>query len=186
MGLITYETIRVAHRAEKEEQLQSLPENFFKDVSSWLSAKESQKNTESLLELENAKKILEDIIDRREKKIVLAAIRTVRGNVPPSNLTEDERKFFDEIVNILKAFKDKIKDKLIDYEIEKNIEDAGKTIEQLKNSNKINIKFLSTVPKEFVDINNEHYGPYNTGDVAQIPADIANLLITKKVAEKVM
>ena len=109
MDLISYETIRNAHRAEKEEELQKLPEDFFGAVKKWLSLKEKQKDTTSLLEVENAKKLLDDIINRRERKIVLAALRTMRGELPPPNLTDNERRFFDEIVKSLKSFRDTMK-----------------------------------------------------------------------------
>ena len=47
--------------------------------------------------VENAKKLLEDIINRRQKKIVLAALSTVRGQLPQPNLTDEERKFFETL-----------------------------------------------------------------------------------------
>ena len=62
MELITYETIRSAHRAEKDEELQKLPEGFFDSVRNWFKHKENMKDTTSLLEVENAKKLLNDVV----------------------------------------------------------------------------------------------------------------------------
>jgi DNA replication initiation complex subunit (GINS family) len=201
MELITYETIRNAHRAEKEEELQKLPIGFFESVRSWFSHKEKLKDTTSLLEVENAKKLLEDIINRREKKIVLAALGTVRGQMPPPSLTDDERKFFDQIVNILKGFKNEINDKYRNYDevVEEKIEEAKKSMEELKPlelekpaektfikpNGKLLVKALADLPR-FVGNNMEAYGPIKTGDVIFVPEEVGKQLISRKVAENIL
>jgi DNA replication initiation complex subunit (GINS family) len=199
MELITYETIRSAHRAEKDEELQKLPEGFFESVRNWFKHKESMKDTTSLLEVENAKKLLEDIINRRQKKVVLAALRTVRGDLPPSNLNDEERKFFDKIVNILKGFRNNMKEKFRSFDdiVEEKIEDAKKSVEVLKPQEKVEpqklikpdgklmVKILSNLPR-FVGSNLESYGPLKAGDVITLPEKIGNILITRKVAENIL
>jgi DNA replication initiation complex subunit (GINS family) len=194
--LITYETIRNAHRAEKEEELQKLPEGFFESVRNWFKHKEKMKDTTSLLEVENAKKLLEDVINRRQKKIVLAALSTVRGQLPPTNLTDEERKFFDEIVNSLKIFKNEINEKFRGYEeiVEEKVEEAKKSIEELKKEEKMEfakpdgkllVKILSDLPR-FVGSDMQAYGPLKAGDVISLPEEIGNLLINRKVAENIL
>jgi len=202
MELITYETIRNAHRAEKEEELQKLPQGFFESVRNWFSLKEKLKDsTLSLLEVENAKKLLEDIINRRERKIILCALRTVRGEMPPSSLTEDERKFFDQLVNILKAFRNDMNEKFRSYAdiVEEKVEEAKKSVEELrpiepekpvenkfiKPNGKLLVKVLADLPK-FVGSNMEGYGPLKAGDVIYVPDEIGKLLITRKVAENIL
>jgi DNA replication initiation complex subunit (GINS family) len=194
--LITYETIRNAHRAEKDEELQKLPEEFFESVKNWFRHKEKMKDTTSLLEVENAKKLLEDIINRRQKKIVLSALSTVRGHLPPSNLTDEERKFFDEIVKSLKSFKNEINEKIKDYDeiVEEKVEEAKKSVEELKPREEIKplkpdgkllIKILADLPR-FVGSDMNSYGPLKTGDVISLPEEIGNLLINRKVAEVIL
>jgi DNA replication initiation complex subunit (GINS family) len=197
MELITYETIRNAHRAEKEEELQKLPQGFFEYVRSWFSHKEKLKDTTSLLEVENAKKLLEDIINRRERKIILSALRTIRGELPPTSLTDDERKFFDQLVNILKAFRNEMNEKFRSYAeiVEEKVEEAKKSIEELKPveieskfikpNGKLLVKALVDLPR-FVGSNMESYGPLKTGDVIFVPEDVGKLLITRKVAENIL
>lgn len=198
LELITYETIRNAHRAEKEEELQKLPQNFFVSVKSWFLHKEKLKDTTSLLEVENAKKLLEDIINRRERKIILSALRTVRGELPPASLTDDERKFFDQLVNILKTFSNEMNEKFRDLSsvAEEKIEEAKKSIEELKPAEKVEntfikpngkllVKILADLPK-FVGSNLESYGPLKIGDVIYVPEEIGNLLISRKVAENIL
>ena len=201
MELITYETIRNAHRAEKEEELQKLPVSFFESVRSWFSHKEKLKDTTSLLEVENAKKLLEDIINRRERKIVMSALRTVRGEMPPSSLTDEERKFFDQVVSILKIFRNEVNDKFRNFDdiVEEKIEEAKKSMEELKPvevekpvektfikpNGKLLVKALVDLPR-FVGSNMESYGPLKVGDVIYVPEEVGKLLITRKVAENIL
>lgn len=201
MELITYETIRNAQRAEKEEELQKLPESFFESVKNWFAHKEKMKDTTSLLEVENAKKLLEDLINRREKKIVLAALRTVRGDVPPANLNDEERRFFDEIVKLLKVFKTNINEKFKEPTqiVEEKLEEAKESIEKLKKEEKIEkienifprpngktlVKILNDLPR-FVGPDLESYGPLKAGDIISLPKDISNLLINRKIAENIL
>lgn len=137
--IITYETIRAAHRAEKEEKLQRLPSGFFSAVRRWIEHKSSRRDTQSMLEVEATKKILEELVNRREKKIVLAALHTVRGDIPPDGLTSEEQKFFDQIVFSLKNFKDEIQQQMWSYDrfVEEKIEEARKLVEEVKSSPQI-------------------------------------------------
>jgi DNA replication initiation complex subunit (GINS family) len=202
MELITYETIRNAHRAEKEDELQKLQEGFFASVRSWFAHKEKMKDTTSLLEIENAKKLLEDIINRRERKIVLAALSTIRGQLPPTNLNDEERKFFDEIVNALKSFRNDMNEKFRSYAdiVEEKVEDAKKIIEELKPEDKkeekienifvkpngkLMVKILSELPR-FVGPNLESYGPLKIGDIITLPEELGKLLVSRKVAENIL
>lgn len=205
MELITYETIRSAQRAEKDEILQKLPDNFFESVKEWFTNKEKMKDITSLLEVENGNKLVEDLINRRQKKIVLAALRTIRGELPPPNLTDEERKFFDQIVKNLKAFKNNMNEKFKGYGkiVEEKIEEAKKTIEQMKPpetmakkeemveikpikpNGKNMVKILKDLPR-FVGPDLKSYGPLKSGDIITLSKDVSKLLINRKVAENIL
>ena len=198
MEVITYETIRNAHRAEKEDELQKLPEGFFESVRNWFKIKDLMKDTTSLLENENAKKLLEDIINRRQKKIVLAALSTARGQLPPAGLNDEERKFFDDIVNILKSFKNDMNEKFRSFDdiVQEKVQEAKRSIEDLKpieepqnieikpNGDLI-LKITSDLPR-FVGSDMQSYGPLSVGDIITLPAEVGKLLITRKVAEQML
>lgn len=134
--LITYDTIRKAHRAEKQEiPLQKLPDSFFLAVRGWLDRKQgTQKGTASLLEIENAKRLLDDLLNRREKKLVIAALHTIRGDVPPSNMTLDEEKFFDSLVNMLRKTRQDLREQMFGYDsiIEEKLESARAMMDEMK------------------------------------------------------
>lgn len=198
MDIITYETVRNAHRAEKEEELQKLPDGFFESVRNWFKVKEKLKDNTSLLEVENAKKLLEDVINRRQKKIVLAALSTMRGQLPPPGLNDEERKFFDDIVNTLKSFKNVMNEKFRSFDdiAEEKIEEAKKSVEEMKPAEdatktlvkpngKLLVKIMVDLPK-FVGIDMQSYGPLKVGDIITLPDEVGKLLITRKAAENIL
>jgi DNA replication initiation complex subunit (GINS family) len=199
MEVITYETIRNASRAEKDEELQRLPEGFFSSVRNWFRIKENQKDTTSLLENENAKKLLEDIINRRQKKIVLAALSTSRGQMPPAGLNDEERKFFDDIVNILKGFRNDMNEKFRSFDdiVQEKVQEAKRSIQEMrpaveemesieiKPNGKLLVKILTDLPR-FVGSDMQNYGPLLSGDVITLPEEVGKLLISRKVAEQIL
>lgn len=198
MDLITYETIRAANRAEKEKELQKLPDNFFQAVKTWFSVMEKRKDTLALLEVENAKKLLDEIVNTRTRKIVQAALATVRGSLPPQNLFPAEQKFFYDAVNSLKNFKEEITEQMISFTeiVEEKIEDVKKTINEIKKEEKVEniivkpngkdmVKILVDIPK-FIGTDLTTYGPLKTGDLITLPNEIANVLISRKVAENLL
>jgi DNA replication initiation complex subunit (GINS family) len=197
MDLITYETIRAANRAEKEKELQKLPENFFQAVKSWFSVMESRKDSVALLEVVNAKKLLDELVNTRARKIVQSALATIRGSVAPHNLLPTEQKFFYDVVNYIKNFKEEITEQMINYTeiVEEKIEEVKKSISEMKEerienlvvkpNGKHMLKILVDVPR-FVGTDMITYGPLKTGDVITLPIDIANVLISRKVAENLL
>jgi len=209
MDLISYDTIRAVHRIEKDEVLQKLPHGFFESVQAWMVHKEDQKDTDSLLEINNAKRLIEDIINRRERKIVMAAIRTMRGEVPPSTLTDSEREFFDKIINLLKEFRRNTAESILaEHLAEEKVAALKKSIETLREKKeeslkeeskpepkiekpkekpkevKKMIKILSKLNK-FVGMDMKEYGPYDHGDIIDLPDDVSELLIKRGAAEKI-
>lgn len=206
--IITYDAIRNVHRAEKSQlALQKLPENFFSLAKAWLEQKQSlaRKDTLALLEIENAKKLLDDLVNNRERKIVIAAINTVKGGLPPDNMTSDEEKFFDEMVFTLKNFKQNIRghflgaDSLVEEKINsvREILSSAKPAEEVrkiagekvkytneKTQEMVQIKITYELPK-FVGSDLKDYGPYRVGDLAELPQHLAQILISRGVAEKI-
>lgn len=121
--VVTYETLYELLRLEKNrEELQKLEPSFFDDVLSYLNDKrnafESQQSQSILfaadekekarLELENIKKILKDLYDRREKKIINIALNKARTGVTvvnTANMLQSERMLFDSVNSILTGFR---------------------------------------------------------------------------------
>lgn len=132
--MITYETISSVHRAEKNLQLSKLPDGFFPAVQLWLSHKKGRGDAASILEAENAKKLLEYIVNIRLRKIVTAALDSARGSAPPANMTADESKFFDSMLSLVKAQQNEMKERLFGagFVAEQKMEEARKSVEEMK------------------------------------------------------
>lgn len=168
-SMLTYETIRECVTKEKESQkLIDLPENFFQDVRTYLEnkAKVSQ-GKEDLWELDNSKRMLQDILDARESKLVRLALVFVRAGVTPGKVMPEEKEFFDNIVAGIRAFQEARKEAL-----------EGKK-EELET-----ITAIDDVPK-FIGINMKEYGPLKKGDIARIPKDNSQLLVSKGLAKTI-
>ena len=120
---ITYETLFDLLRTEKtREELQKLDPDFFKDVVNYVKEKtkayEDLKDKTDLFaaderlkaekQLQNIKKIIKEIYERREKKIVTLAMDSSRmfsSVIDKSALLEEETQFLDQILNILNKFR---------------------------------------------------------------------------------
>ncbi len=204
---ITYEILFELLRKEKDTaDLQKLESTFFNDFVDYLNEKKKMLNKEDALfsydekkkvekQIDNARRIIKGIYERREKKILNIALtksRTKSDVIDTSSFLENEKKFFDEIVKVLDVFRNEVIDNIIDGKqiststIEK--EKINKTDENVQNKKKIEniklVRFLYSVPK-FVGKELEEYGPFEEEDIANLPGDIANILIGKGRAEEI-
>ena len=171
---ITFEYIRKIQREEQHEpKLSKLPEDFYDKAKEYLEQKREllkKKGDRGIsIEINNIERLLENIYNRRETKIINHAIITSRTGIPPQNLTKQEQKFFNQIVDLLKFHKEKT----LNILLEKTKEEKG--FETLK--------FIKDVP-EFVGADMKKYGPFKKGIIADIPKENAKLLIQAELAEK--
>lgn len=122
---ITYETLFDLLRREKNRnELQPLDESFYQDVIHYLKEKKEslqdseEKSTYSdperdkiKTQIENIKKILRELYELREKKILHLAMDKVRTEsqlIDTSPLLEEEKKFYDEACQLLDKYKEGI------------------------------------------------------------------------------
>jgi len=171
---ITFEFIRKIQREEQREpRLSKIPEDFYQKAKTYLDQKRKlsakQKNRMSTLEVKNVERLLEDIFNRRETKIVNHAIITSRIEIPPENLIEEEKEFFQSIVDSLRSQRERVLNTLLKKSKEEEFE---------------KIKFIDDV-EEFIGVNLKKYGAYKKGDEAKIPKENAQLLIRVGKAKKV-
>ncbi len=120
---ITLETLYDILRNEKKrEDLQKLESTFFEDVVHYLKEKnnfmEAKKNEKSLFasgerdkldyEIRSIKRILKEIYEKREKKIIDITInrsRTGSEIIDTSSMLKEEKEFYTEILKILDHFR---------------------------------------------------------------------------------
>jgi len=167
---ISYEMIRKIEREEMSNpKLAKLPENFYENVMEYIRVKRKaeREGRKIVTELRNVERLVRAIFLKREKKIVDAALKFFDGNIVPENMSEEEKKFFENILTLLKERREKILKKILE----------GKT-EKVKL-----VIFKENVP-EFVGTDEKTYGPFKKGDVAKLPEEIMKLLIEQGVAEE--
>jgi len=129
---ITYETLFDFLRKEKgNEGIQKLPDNFYEDVMNYLKDKfaileESKKKQDSFSLADHEKtsedvlsirKILKELYNRREKKIVKVALDTAMINAPiadTDSLLDYEIELFNKTVKLFKQFRSRVLMQLLD------------------------------------------------------------------------
>ncbi len=171
---ITFEFIRKIQREEMTEpKLSKIPEDFYQKAKNYLEQKKkiAEKKEDKLAsrELKNVERLLEDIFNRRETKMLNHALITVRTDIPAQNLIGDEKEFFESAVNMLRTQRERVLNLL--FKKTKLKQDFKK------------IKFNEDV-EEFVGIDLKKYGPFKKGDITDIPNDNANLLIKMNKAKR--
>ena len=196
--IITYDTLYEILRREKfRNELQLLDVEFFDNVLSYLNEKsvilDSQKNRDSIFSseykktertIQNTKKLLNELYEKREGKIVNLALLSSRNSLLDEDLSAmlpEERELYDELLITLNIFRKGIVLKLLsdekpDINQQKSIK--SETIENKKSL----VRFLHAVPK-FVGVDMNVYGPYDNHDIANLPSNIAEVLISKERAE---
>lgn len=208
---ITYETIFEILRREKlREELQRLDPEFYQDVVNYLQEKlrllEQQKHKSDLFaveerlkaekQLQNIKKIIKELYERREKKIIRMATdtsRTFSTIIDTSAMLKQEKRLFDSLVALLNKFRKGIlwsilEAKMPDVEEKQNTpqqepEPQELLKQQLQPKTKL-VRFIHAVPR-FVGENLEEYGPFEKEDIANLPSKIADILIAKGRTEEI-
>lgn len=187
---ITYETLFDIFRNEKKEGLQPVPESFYADLVAYLREKtQSDADQEALAkQLKNIHKLVRDIYEMRETKIVNLAIVSVRGSdIGTAGLLPHEQRLFDSIVSLLKEARKEVLAHLLRGELPGGSRPAGQGDKApgekapAPSGPTMLVSFLAHVPK-FVGTELEVYGPFEPGDMANLPTEVAEVLIAKSRA----
>lgn len=194
--IITYEALFELLQKEKtRKELQKLDKDFYQKFLKYLEEKililNSQKSKDSIFstetkktekQVENIKKIVEDIYERRERKIIEAALFSARNSKEgqiTSPMLQEEISLFKHLTKSLKDSRENILSNLLQGKLPEIKAKALKS--EINKKNNTLIRFLAAVPK-FMGPNNEVYGPFEKEDIANLPSEISNILITKKRA----
>lgn len=181
--MITYNDIYEAARKERySEQLQQIPKNFISEVAKYMkdkkeiAAKDSEDFSDVIMktkkQLENATTLFKELVIRRRKKIlnlVLIATETGISKQDFENMLAIEKELFEELMSCM----DTSEKKLNEYF-------NGNKGEQTKNNDLV--VFIEDVG-EFLGVDGDKMGPYQKGDIANIPREIAKILSDGKKAE---
>ena len=153
-------------------------------------AHEEKKKAEK--QLENIYRILKELYERREKKIISLALdksRTKSDLIDTTALLKEERVVFDALTGLLDTYRDTILYSVLNekipfmHAVEDKPKEHFKSALELKKTTKL-VRFTHPIPK-FVGPELEEYGPFVEEDLANLPAEVAEVLIIKGKAEEI-
>jgi len=219
---VTFETLFEILRKEKNtEEIQKLEPDFLDEVVDYLRNKSEILNKDEFSEAEKSrtrqqidsiKKMIKDLYERREKKIILMVINKSRTGIDGTdNLLDKEKDFFSETLIILNKYRkdilfntldakysekaeakkneltqrqeaEKAENKEIDEDKEKTTSEARE--KEIKKEIKM-VRFLQPIQK-FLGKEMEIYGPFEAENVASLPSVIVDILIKKGIAEEII
>jgi len=187
--VITYELLYDLLRNERDkESLQKLDNTFIKDVKSYIEEKKqiAQKQGQSIFQeadqnnhqqLLNIFKIVRELFDRREQKIITLArddVRTKGKLIDTSPLLPEEKELYDYLVSLLS------KQRAILYDDIFN--EKPKVLKTEPKKDTIELTFEEAV-SAFVGPDMKTYGPYAQGEKAELPEKVAQLLQNQNKAK---
>ena len=202
--MLTFETLFELLRKEKiNPELQKLDEEFFNQTIQYLEEKSAILKTEqtadsifssdskkTMLQLDNAKKIIKEFYEKRENKITNLAMLSSRAGIKESgaNMLKEEKKLYNELLELLSNYREGIlhnvlKSKKVSINSKTPPPKDIKTQVDQSEKNKM-VRFLHSVPK-FVANDLSIYGPFEQEDVSYLPKKTADLLIQRKRAEEI-
>lgn len=211
---ITLETLYDSLRNEKKrEDLQKLEASFFLDLAAYVREKkvllEQQKENDNVFsagdkekleyELRSINRILKELYEKREKKIIDIALnksRTSSDLIDTSSMLLEEKDFYQRVLAVLDCYRRGIlfnltrgelpeisENNLRNYHYE-NQEKVESSESGEENTETMTVRLKRPVPK-FVWKEGKVFGPFDPGEEMEFPFRIAELLIRKDRAEKI-
>ncbi len=180
--MISYPEIYELLRKEKySEQLQPLSRTFLKDVAEYFEAKKkiAKKNDDlfddaiikTKKQIGEATIILKELFTRRQKKVIniaLLAAKTGISKRDSENMLDGEKRIFNAVIHELE-------------EEERNLNNLINGISKEKDLKNKLVRFIRETD-EFSDFEGKKFGPFKAEEIANLPKEIAEILIKNNQA----
>jgi len=177
---ITFELIRKIQREEQRTQkLSKLPDDFYKNVKSYINTKTNMENRKVVLEVKSIERLAEDIFNRRERKVLNLAIISARTNIQPENLTEEERSFFDHVLAVVKERRNT----LLTVAVEKDVK-GGEDEKMAPTPETAGLVVFKKEVPAFVGSDLKNYGPFKKGDITKLPDENKKIMLEQGVVDE--
>ena len=198
--IITYETLYELLRREKyRKELQKFDKNFFQNVIRYLEEKKSilnsQKTKTSIFAssevkktqktLENIQRILKELYERRETKIIQLALFASRINEKQdgSVMLPQEVEMYKNLLNTLNTYREGILHNILSTKLPTIIEKPKEIKVEKKDNTKL-VKFIYATPK-FMGDDLHTYGPFEEEDLVNLPETVTKVLLKNKRVEEI-
>jgi len=179
--MITYNDIYEAARKERySEQLQKLPKSFIEDVAEYfkdkkeIASKKDDDFSDAILktkkQLENARTLFKELIIRRRKKLlglVLIAAETGISKQDFDNMMAVEKELFEDLMKCVDS-----SEKRLESQLNGDRQDSKNEM----------IMFKENIG-ELLGMDGEKLGPFEKGQIANIPKEISKILVEDGKAE---
>ncbi len=181
--MLTYSRLRELQRSEMQNaELASLEEGFYPELRAFLEARKaealSSQNLLVIRECENVKKIAKGIINKRMEKIVLISIR---GKSDVKGLTPEEREFLLRLKDVVDK-NEAAMHGLVDAEKGISVSGTDAVVVGGPKANIKRIKFTKDI-SPYKGLDEKVYGPFRSGEEAELPGEEAQWLLKEKMAE---
>lgn len=170
------ELAEICQREMSSKDMEKLADGFVQDVCKLLEKLKMEVQQKSGLEKALVEKQLSETVRLIE---FLFSIRTTKAIIliligrSPQHLVEIEREKFSEVSRLIVE----IRKSLISEE-KMMIKVPGACVRKL-------VVFRLGVPQKIVGVDGKIYGPFGAGDIANLPAENAELLIKHRFAEEI-
>lgn len=210
--VVNYDILYDVVRNEKnKEELQKLDPDFYVALANFITEQiNAYKSEQQRLDLysvaeaqdmakrlANIQKLVKELYERREKKILQTALNKVRTGshiIDTSAMLDVEKTIYSHLIDLLKGYRHEILDKLLSGKVpsrgmteeeEKEIIDAlAKQNQETPKEGFKKIKIIEDVPK-FLGADLKEYGPYSRDEVIEIPEELALILLAKQRAVEI-
>jgi DNA replication initiation complex subunit (GINS family) len=220
MEALSYEQLFEALRREKSrEELQELEGLFFERAHALVTQKNAAAAHDGLdslsgqrahLEVQNARRILREMYDRRERKIITLALHSTRTEevaLDAQSLLPQERALFEELAALLRAYRARtlhgagaalpfrapqaaeegLRADEPELEPQQSVAAEGRAEEEdgdtVSQEELVQVRFVAGVPK-FIGKDLAVFGPFEEGAIAHLPISVAQILIQKGRAQR--
>ncbi len=204
MDSFTYEDIYELLRTEKyTTDLQPLKKEDMAKIKEYFATKQAlldkqvegsafyapEKRDKLRTELENAKRAVRDLYEKREQKVINRALFSSRTDFrlkDSTNMLSCEAEQYDQLIELLKLgnrkFFEDVEPSMIPSTKDLNAEQSvAQPQSGYAEQKKKLVKFKETIP-EIIDAELKKYGPFEPEAIAELPLDIADLLIRRNKA----
>lgn len=201
-AVITYETLYEVLRLEKyRAELQKLDDSFFEKLTKYLEEKKaillssetkdsmfaSQTVIKTRKQIENIQKLIKELYEKRESKIIQMAMYASRMDAQPAEITallKDEKDMYDSVVEQLNCFRSGVLYNLMNAKKPKITKPKSIKMDEMPQEGNKLVRFTQAVP-QFVGEDMNVYGPFESEDIANLPIIISEILIKNNKVEEV-
>jgi DNA replication initiation complex subunit (GINS family) len=170
--MLNYSKLREMQRSEvASSELCTVEEDFYSKLREFLVEKKGEavgsQNLLAIKEYENLRKIARAIVNKRNEKLVLLALR---GKKETAGMTGEEAEFMGRLSRAIEE-----NDAKLSFIFEEGNGAA-------KKDNIKRVRLLKTI-SPYKGLDEKVYGPFEEGEVAELPEDEAQWLLKEKMAE---